>query len=86
MRIGPKKTKSDLRLNVTHDCVCVTGTLTENNILNTPVTIREDTVRKISSIIGWMQHNRNHPNNQLTYKEYIDMREAKEKQKENKND
>lgn len=35
---------------------------------------------------GWVQHNRFHPDNQMTYKEYVEFRKQKEEKKEKDND
>ena len=33
---------------------------------------------------GWKQQNRNHPENQMTYEQYVAYRQNKERQKESK--
>jgi hypothetical protein len=52
------------------------------NIHHTSWNTREDTARKISSIIGYTQWNRLHPDNQMTIEQYIEYRKNKEEKKE----
>ena len=46
----------------------------------------EDTERNISTYIGHTQWNRLHPDNQMTFEQYVEYRKQKEEKKEKKDD
>ena len=66
-----------------------TGTNTGTHVEITKRLIRRVSGKRTQIIIGLLQWNRNHPDELMTYEEYVDYRQQKErkkKQKEIKND
>lgn len=87
--IGQKKTNRTLLEREIPANVDVIGTNTGTLVEITKRLIRRVSGKRTQIIIGLLQWNRNHPDELMTYEEYVDYRQQKErkkKQKEIKND
>ena len=78
MRIGPKKTKKNLRENETIEYAETIEKSTKKNLKTIKRLIKRNLENRIHITIGLKAWNRKHPNNKITLEEYIGYRKYKE--------